>query len=158
MLAATKFSTRDVSVAQQSTVQRGGDVPTVVLEIKTSSHPSYHTSLKVTTDLSCPVQGSLLLSEMGSLAYVYPYMHISAPFLLGNRARVPTCKIQGPHALNHTGCPALTVLSLCKGYVSTSSPAHTPSMVAGTIPVHGSVLPKGPASSASLGTRSYPLI
>lgn len=66
MLAATKFSTRDVSVAQQSTVQRGGDVPTVVLEIKTSSHPSYHTSLKVTTDLSCPVQGSLLFSEMGS--------------------------------------------------------------------------------------------
>lgn len=97
MLAATRFSTGDISAAQQSTVQRQSGVPTGILEIKTSSHPSsHHTSLKATTDLSCPMQGSLLLTEMESLASICPYMHISTSILLESRARVPTCKIQVP--------------------------------------------------------------
>lgn len=128
MLAATKFSTRDVSVAQQSTVQRQGDVPTGVLEIKTSSHPSHHTSPKVTTEVSCPEHALLLLSEMGSLASVCPYMPIFTPFLLESRACVPTCKIQSPHALKHTGCPALSVpfpvQGLCAHIITCSHTVH----------------------------------
>lgn len=125
------FSTEDICVAQQSTVQRQGGVLTGIREMRTSSHPSsHHTSLKATTDLSCPVQGSLLLSGMGSLASICPFMHISTPFLLESRAHVPTCKRQGPHALNHTGCQALRV----PFPVSTSSPAHTPPMAADSRP------------------------
>lgn len=53
----------------------------MALEMRRSRHPSssHHSSLKATTGSSCPVQGSLLLGGMGSLASICTLMHASTP-------------------------------------------------------------------------------
>lgn len=121
--------------------------------MKRSRHPfsSHHSSLKATTGLSCPMQVSLLLCGMGSLPFICTSMSASTPTQLESRARVSTWTLQGPCVLSHTGCLALEVPS------PVQEPRHVHHLLThhpwwgDAIPGPGTVLPKGPESSGSLG-------
>lgn len=89
--------------------------------MRRSRHPSssHHSSLKATTGFSRPVQGSLFLGGMGSLASICTLMHASTPAQLERRAHILTCELQGPLALCHTGSPVLMVPSPVQGLFNT---------------------------------------
>jgi len=136
---------------------KAGRCPTGALETRRSRHPSpsHHSSLKATTDLSCPVQGSLLLGDMGSLASIWTFTRASTPAQLESGAHVPTCELQGPHAPSRTGCPALGVPSWVQGpctcHVYHLLTHH--SRQGDVMPDCGIVLPQGPEPSAPLGRQ-----